>query len=314
MPFAVLAAPAIDKYAFLGGPIVDRDHVAEAVRAMLDAIADDPRLPKAIVVDALGNDGAVAEALSRVFAERAMPVVELALLRRPMLRSDLDAPDYFRQAMSASTRKKLRQHRNRLSAQGALDLVTYSDAADVARVLERFLELEAASWKGRAGTALLSDPADAAFAREAIVAMAERGAARIETLELGGRIVGAQVVLMAGRGAFTWKIAHDEAFAQYSPGTLLVEGYTAKMLSDPATAFADSCSHGEDGMMASLWSGRMSVRDLCFCARPGGSLGFRMVAGLMLGERRLRRFAKRALAQTGQQRNRLRGLLRPQRR
>lgn len=309
VPLPVLVAPAIDKYAFLGSPVVDGAHAENALKAMLDAIAADPDLPKTLLVSDVAPDGVVGETLSRLLAESGMPLVELEQRRRARLCSELDGPSYLRQSVSAGTRKKLRQHRKRLAAEGEVEVVTYSEAADVAHAFERFLELEGASWKGRAGTALISDAADAAFAREAIRRMASEGRARIEALTLDGRIVSAQVLLSSGQAVFTWKIAHDEAFARYSPGTLLVESYTAKLLADPAVAFADSCSRSDDGLMASLWSERMTVMDFCFDVRRGGSPRFRLVVAVALGERRLRALAKRVVAEVGQYRARMRSCL-----
>jgi hypothetical protein len=149
--------------------------------------------------------------------------------------------------------------------------VAASRGGDALEAFEIFLRLEMAGWKGHAGTAILCRSADAAFARAAIPAMAAEGAAWIESLRVGGRTIAAQVLLRSGDAAFTWKIAHDQAFGQYSPGVLLVESYTEKLLADPAIAFADSCSHGEDGLMASMWSERTDIVDLAFDARRGGS-------------------------------------------
>ena len=87
---------------------------------------------------------------------------------------------------SGSTRKKLRQDWNRLSALGAVDIVN-NRAPDAREAFETFLTLENASWKGARGTALLCNAADAAFARQMIAALAERGNASVALLRVDGR-------------------------------------------------------------------------------------------------------------------------------
>jgi hypothetical protein len=131
---------------------------------------------------------------------------------------------------------------------------------------ERFLALEAEGWKGRHATAILSRDSDAAVARTFFQGMAAEGLGWIEALHVGDRMVSAQVMLRSGRAAFTWKIAYDEAFAEYSPGILLIEDYSAKLLSDGSIDFTDSCAYGESGFMAEIWMERQDVVDVVFHA------------------------------------------------
>src|SRR4029079_9322428 len=105
---------------------------------------------------------------------------------------------YLKNAVTSRTRKKLRQHRRRLSEKGAVTSVIASEPEAVRRAFEDFLALEASGWKGREGTALLSDNADVAFMREAVAALAELGCASIHSLCLDGKPVSMQLVRRAG--------------------------------------------------------------------------------------------------------------------
>jgi hypothetical protein len=89
-------------------------------------------------------------------AARGSKIWLTASTSRPRLASDLDAKRYLDQALSSSSRKKLRQHRNRLGRQGVLANAGIRDPDGVTRAVEQFLQLEAQGWKGRNGTALLS--------------------------------------------------------------------------------------------------------------------------------------------------------------
>jgi CelD/BcsL family acetyltransferase involved in cellulose biosynthesis len=275
--FPVLAAPAM-AHAYLATPVIDRDRMDETLDALLDHIADDPRLPKIVALDPVGAD-ATMDALTRVLAARGCPSRIMAQAMRPRLASELDGKQYLTNALSSGSRKKLRQHRRRLAERGNLEFEIISDPAALGDAFEAFLQLEASGWKGRQGTALLANAADAAFARSMIAALASKGDAAIHALMLDGRPVSMQIVLRAGAGAFTWKTAYDETFQDSSPGMLLLEDYTAAFLADAGIAFVDSCSYDDSGFMAA-WSERQQIVNLWFDARRGGSVGFAIASRL----------------------------------
>jgi hypothetical protein len=130
----------------------------------------------------------------------------------------------------------------------------------VRHAFEAFLILEGESWKGARGTALLSRPADAGFARRLIAALAEKGAASVALLRLEGTPIAAQVLLYSGRKAYTWKTAFDAAHAKHSPGVVLVDRITEELFASGIQAI-ESCSP-ETGFMAQLWEGRRGTLDV----------------------------------------------------
>lgn len=290
LPTRVLNTPP-HIHGYLATPVIDRDHLDDTLDAMLDCIAADPRWPKIVALDAIGTDAPTYDALLRVLADRDSEPCIFDQWRRPKLAAELDGKAYLEKSLSGSTRKKLRQHRRRLSEQGALTS-TIAAAPDAVRgALEEFMAMEAAGWKGREGTALLSDKSDAAFMRGAVGALADAGRAAIHSLYLDGKPVSMQIVVRAGAAAFTWKTAYDETYQDYSPGTLLLEDYTAAFLADRSIDFVDSCSYDDSGFM-SAWSERQQVADLWIDARRGGSLAFRVLCGAQIGYRQMRGTAK----------------------
>src|SRR5690606_12316189 len=116
---------------------------------------------------------------------------------------DLDGAAYLQKVLSASSRKKLRQHRRRLAEKGAITTTIITAPEAVRGALEQFLAMEAAGWKGRAGTALLSDAGDAAFMRGAVGALADLGCAAIPAIAVDGKPVSMQIVARAGDPEFT---------------------------------------------------------------------------------------------------------------
>jgi CelD/BcsL family acetyltransferase involved in cellulose biosynthesis len=250
-------------------------------------------LPKIAALDAMGTDGPTMEALVRVLAARGSSACIIEQFHRPKLASGLDGKSYLEKALSGSSRKKLRQHRRRLAEKGALTTVIAAEPNAVHRALEDFMQMEAAGWKGRQGTAVLSDAGNAAFMRKAIVRMAALGSASIHALYLDQKPVSMQIILRAGSAAFTWKTAYDEQFHDFSPGMLLFEEYTAAFLADKSISHVDSCAHDDSGYM-SAWTERQAVADVWIDVRRGGSLAFRALCHVQKRYRDLRALTKTA--------------------
>jgi CelD/BcsL family acetyltransferase involved in cellulose biosynthesis len=243
-----LAAPAYE-YAFASMPVIDAGYTAEVVDALLSAIASRPGLPRVLRLKYFDGDCAAWPALRQALAERNGRLLTLAESERPF------ASRSFGRKQSGSTRKKLRQDWNRLGGLGAVDLRNEREPGAVRAAFEVFLAMEAASWKGSRGTALLSEPADAAFARRIVGELAADGSASVALLCLDGRPIAAQVLLYSGRTAYTWKTAFDADLRKYSPGVLLIDRVTDELLNSGTVEAIESCSP-EGGFMNQLWTGR----------------------------------------------------------
>jgi CelD/BcsL family acetyltransferase involved in cellulose biosynthesis len=290
LPMRAIIVPAYT-HGYLATPVIDRNCLDETLDAMLDGIAAERGLPNIITLDTVGVGEPTHDALIRVLAARDTAPCVFDQVRRPKLASDLDGKAYLESALSSSSRKKLRQHRRKLSEKGTLVSTVVTEPEDVQRALEEFLAMEMSGWKGRNGTALASNETDAGFMRGAMAALAANGSAAIHSIYLDGKPVSMQLVVRAGGAAFTWKTAYDEAFQDFSPGMLLLEDYTAAFLADKSIAFVDSCSYDDTGYM-SAWQERREVADIWIDARRGGSLEFRALSGLQKTYREARATAK----------------------
>jgi CelD/BcsL family acetyltransferase involved in cellulose biosynthesis len=260
---AYLLAPPSD-YSFLSTPVVDPAFRHEVTAAFLAAIAADRSLPKLVRVKYLDGQAEASVAFLQALAERGLRHRVLSEKSRPFVSREGGVKT------SGSTRKKMRQDWNRLSAAGAVDIV--NDPAAIEEATEVFLALEAAGWKGRQGTALLNKPADANFARRFLKNLAAERKASVALLRLDGRPIAAQVLLYAGDMAYTWKTAFDEAYAKYSPGALLVDRLTEQLF-DAGIAAIESCSP-EGGFMERVWQGRRTTIDLIADVGAGGPVGY----------------------------------------
>ncbi len=273
-------------YAFLSSPVVDPAYVNAVIPAFLAAIEQSPSLPDVLSLHELDAEDPSYPAMLRELAARGVTPLILSASARPFVTPE------FGIKRSGSTRKKLRQDWNRLTALGAVEVTNDRTPAGVAQAFETFLALEKASWKGEEGTALLSDPRDAGFVRRLLQNLAARGDASVALLRVDGEAIAAQVLMYCGTTAYTWKIAFSAAYAKYSPGTLLIDKMTEELFAGAEIRAINSCA-AETSFMAQLWAGRRTVVDLLVDLGPGKSLAFRLEAGRQLGYQYLRNWRNR---------------------
>jgi CelD/BcsL family acetyltransferase involved in cellulose biosynthesis len=278
-------------YAFLSSPVIDPAFGDEVVPAFLAAIEKNPELPNVIDVPSFNAESSHYDAVLKALAARGGEQLRFAESARPFVAREVGVK------RSGSTRKKLRQDWNRLSALGSVDIVNEREPDAVRPAFESFLALEAGSWKGTQGTALLCDEKDAGFVRRLVSGLAEQGNASVALLRVDGLAIAAQVLLYCGTMAYTWKTAFNPDYAKYSPGALLIDKITEELFATSGIDAIDSCS-AEGSFMAQLWTGRRNMVDLLIDVGPGRSLRFTMEAGRQFGYRQLRDLRNRLRART----------------
>jgi CelD/BcsL family acetyltransferase involved in cellulose biosynthesis len=127
------------------------------------------------------------------------------------------------QGLSARRRSDLRRARRRAEQLGAVSCEVLSPApAQLEPLVDEALRVEAAGWKGRAGTALLHDSTRQDFFRRYAAAASSRGILRLCLLRIGGRAAAMQVAVETGGRFWLLKVGYDEEFARCSPGSLLL--------------------------------------------------------------------------------------------
>jgi hypothetical protein len=280
-------------YAFLSSPVVDPAFIDDVIPAFFAAIENSPSLPKVVSLKSFDAECPSYPAVLKVLAGRGMAPLTLSETARPFVTPE------FGVKRSGSTRKKLRQDWNRLSALGVVDVVNDRRLEGARQAFESFLALEKASWKGALGTALLSDPRDAAFVRQLFQNLAAGQNASVAVLRVDGEAIAAQVLMYCGTTAYTWKTAFNAKYAKYSPGTLLIDRITDELFAGPDILAINSCA-AEESFMGQLWAGRRSMVDMLVQIGQRKSLAYRLEAGRQLGYQRLRslreRFRNRASA------------------
>jgi hypothetical protein len=274
-------------FAPLGTPLIDRDAGAAVIGAWLDHLASRPDLPRWLLMPFLPVAGPVAEAFARALTHRDGRSTVLAAHQRALLAPATDREHYLDHAVGHKKRKELRRQRKRLAEAGRLVSGTVHEASAVAAALGDFLRLEAAGWKGRAGTAARADERTRAFMEAAVTGLARQGKAQIACLSAGGAPIAAIVTLKSGATAWCWKIAYDESYARFSPGVQLLLEVTQALLDDPGVSRADSCATAGHPMIDHVWRERLGLADHLVRVGPQQRLAFAAAGAL----ERLRRTA-----------------------
>lgn len=197
-------------------------------------------------------EGPVYAGLRRVLARSGRMHYLAAQENRAMLAGETSAAAYLEGSMSAKKRKELRRQHNRLAEEGALTFERVEGADGVAEWTAEFLALEAAGWKGEAGSALASSPETSALFEAALAGAAAAGRLERLALRLDGRAIAMLANFVTAPGAYSYKTAFDEAYARFSPGMLLQLENLA-LLERPDIAWADSCAAQGHPMIERLW-------------------------------------------------------------
>jgi CelD/BcsL family acetyltransferase involved in cellulose biosynthesis len=212
-----------------------------------------------LVFERLPGDGPVRSALDAALPGGSSYARVLLQYERPVLRRRSE-PTYVDGRLSSQRRKRLRRQGRNLEGElgGTLSLVDRAET-DVSGALERFLEIELAGWKGRAGTALASQPGEAAFFREAMTAFARRGRAQLWELGTPERAAASLCAIVEDGGVFHTKTTFDERLAAHSPGLQLELALVDEFHRDPRLAWVDSCTSAGPSPSALLYPDRRPI-------------------------------------------------------
>lgn len=175
--------------------------------------------------------------------------------------------DEVHAGLSNNVRRNLRRTRKRAERDHGVQVVALSgrEAAD-ARHLDAFLRLEAAGWKGRAGTAVLCSPQQTAFYRALVQELADRDRLEWHQLLLGGQLAAVVLGVRSGRRLVMPKIAYAEEHASLGPGQMLVGEHLRHACERPDVDEVDFVS---DAAWHRPWASEKVPRVDVVLRRPG---------------------------------------------
>lgn len=242
-------------YAPLGTPLIDPSADNATIDALLTAAAGPSRLL------AVPYFPMASRTASRLIASPEWSARWAGKRQRAALDAGAVKTGHPEPPIRSKKRKELRRLLRRLGDHGAVEMRRL-EGAEAENAFEAFLELEAGGWKGRAGSALVSQGNSDSFSRVVIRALAGLGGLQIDELRSGPDLI-ASLVSFVDRGrVFAWKIAYDEAFARYSPGAQIAIFAREENLKMPEFDGADSLAIPEHSMISSLWKSRIEFGTL----------------------------------------------------
>jgi CelD/BcsL family acetyltransferase involved in cellulose biosynthesis len=122
---------------------------------------------------------------------------------------------------------------------GPLEFSIVTGGPGLGALLEEMFALEAAGWKGREGSAILSCPAETLFYRSLAFAAAEAGALRIALLREEGRLIAYEYCVLGGASVFAMKVGYDENRRRLQPGHMTALMNIRDVCDDPALDWYD---------------------------------------------------------------------------
>jgi CelD/BcsL family acetyltransferase involved in cellulose biosynthesis len=153
-------------------------------------------------------------------ARRSCLVLFDPLEDSPFIETTGTVEDY-RRNMSRNTRQRVGKHRRRLERQHHVSISVLESPPDALARLDEALALEAAGWKGRAGSAVLSHEDRTGFYRSLADAFAGDGSFRVSEVRVDGRLAAFDLALMRGGRVYSLVTSYDESVGSYSPGLVL---------------------------------------------------------------------------------------------
>jgi hypothetical protein len=248
---------------FFGTPLVAAGVEAEFWRAVLDWADSNPGFSLFLHLNKVALDGPVYAGLESALVADGRPWGVVVRRERALLSSDLDAESYLANSLCARKRKDLNRRFRRLEELGETEFRWETGFDGIEHWIDDFLALEAAGWKGEAGSGLACDPATEGLFRESLTGAARRDRLVRLSLRLNGRPIAMLSTFLTPPGAFGFKTAFDENYSRFSPGFLLEREFlTALKRFD--IGWCDSCAAADHSVMNRIWSerrpfGRVSI-------------------------------------------------------
>lgn len=260
-----------DEFCYLCTPLLRTEYARECLSAFFDWLAAGTHGCGLMEFGFINGDGPFHQLVVDHFYDNPQLPCVTDCFTRALFRPAVDAEEYLRSALPGNRRKELRRQERRLAEMGQLEYRILEPGGDVATWIEEFLQLEAKSWKGPAGRALVCNEQSRTFFVAIATEAFHRGQLMMLSLELDGRPIAHKCNFLAAPGSFAIKIAFDEEYARFSPGVLLEMENIRQLHARSQISWMDSCADPDRLMINRLWQDRRTIPTLVVGTgrRPG---------------------------------------------
>lgn len=165
--------------------------------------------------------------------------------------------DGYQARWSKSHRRKLQRCLRLAAAAGGASLRIEQTPAqcDLPRLVRQGFEIEDRSWKGAAGSSVLSRPGMLEFYVEQAQRLAAAGCLELAFLEIRGEPIAFEYGLQAKGVYYSYKVGYDQRCAELSPGQLLRFKLFERFYADPGRTLVDFA--GPLSSATASWSTRV---------------------------------------------------------
>lgn len=264
--------PYLDTYlschSFLGTPLIDKEHAPQVIRQLWQYLSRRFRHCLGMVWNKINLDGDLAQVLSDATHTQQMVFEVIHQFDRPILIPRDCTPELIQTELGKRHNKSTRCMR-RLVEQGKVDWVAYRKNLPES-VVDSFLRLEHAGWKGAKGSSLLANPAQETFFRKMVLGFASEDRSLFTELRLNDIPLASTSNFVSGTEGFAFKVGWDPDYRKYGVGILNeieLMRHAREVCGD--LTHIDSGSYAT-GYMADLWLRRRQIGSLFF---PFGQLG-----------------------------------------
>ena len=207
---------------FAGTPLIAGRDAADAVAGLLEAARREAGA-SALLINGMEADARLLQAIAEAAGGQGLCWRIFSRHERAALRvRDEPFEEWLKRRFTAKRRREYRRLKARLGEAGKLGFDSLGAGEALTPWIDQFIALEQAGWKGHRGTAIGCDPALTAALRSGLERLHRRGDLGFWRLSIDDRPAAMLFAPMAGERAWLLKIAHDEAFARFSPGLLII--------------------------------------------------------------------------------------------
>lgn len=269
----------LNAYQTNGTPLIHRDHATAAVDAILADIGAGRGFARNALMEQVRRDGPVAQLLTERSRGSRIDVDFISTLERPVLRPEAGSAEaYFKRHLAPKRLRDLARTHRRLGEAGDLAYRRVTEPAALRSAVEAFARIEAAGWKGRAGTAYACSPDTASYLRASFVGTSNgRPIAYADLLTLDGEPIAVNLNLQVGRTVLALKTTYDEAYRRFSPGLVLEYCVIRDLFETRFADEIDSCVTEGGHVLQSLWSGSVAMGTLTLSAERARPAAFRFL-------------------------------------
>jgi CelD/BcsL family acetyltransferase involved in cellulose biosynthesis len=247
------------RHSYETGLLLDPEQAETAIDAFIRWCSSDAFTWHGVEFPLWPSGGGGDMFLQKICKSRHVQCEELDRNNRATLNPTVAGEDYIQKQLSANRLKDLRRKQRRLADLGKVSWKAHSGNDVTEEVVQRFLDLEHAGWKGEHGCSLKSSIGNEQFFRCMVLELSKRGRAVFTEISIDDNVISSTSNFLSGQTGFAFKLGWNPDYAKYSPGIMneveIVRN--APQLFSSMTCLDSGASEGS--FMDQLWAGRRSL-------------------------------------------------------